>query len=159
MFARSELIEKGIKLGADAQNLEHLRSLARNVEATHKGRILIADDNPVNTLIARRALESAGFSVTVAATGREAVDLSESWSPDLVFMDLRMPIMDGYDAMKALRASGMNMPVIAISAEINPEIERRARAAGADGVAAKPLDADALRRLAVNWTHRQSGAA
>lgn len=128
-------------------------------EATHNGRILIADDNPVNTLIARRALESAGFSVTVAATGREAVDLSESWSPDLVFMDLRMPIMDGYDAMKALRASGMNMPVIAISAEINPDIERRARAAGADGVAAKPLDADALRRLAVNWTRRQSGAA
>lgn len=128
-------------------------------EATHNGRILIADDNPVNTLIARRALESAGFSVTVAATGREAVDLCESWSPDLVFMDLRMPIMDGYDAMKALRASGMSMPVIAISAEINPDIERRARAAGADGVAAKPLDADALRRLAVNWTRRQSGAA
>ena len=125
----------------------------------HEGHILIADDNPVNTLIARRALESAGFSVTVAATGREAVDLSESQKPGLVFMDLRMPIMDGYDAMKALRAAGMDMPIIAISAEINPDIERRAREAGASGVAAKPLDADALRRLAVTWTHQQSGAA
>ncbi|MEQ8557585.1 MAG: response regulator [Henriciella sp.] len=128
-------------------------------EGPHDGRILIADDNPVNTLIARRALESAGFSVTVAATGREAVDICESLKPDLVFMDLRMPIMDGYDAMKALRAAGMEMPVIAISAEINPEIERRARTAGADGVASKPLDADALRRLAIRWTQKQSGAA
>ena len=128
-------------------------------ETTHGHRILIADDNPVNTLIARRALESAGFSVKVATTGREAVDLSDSFEPDLVFMDLRMPIMDGYDAMKALRANGLDMPVIAISAEMNPEIERRARAAGASGVAAKPLDADALRRLASNWTVRRSGAA
>ena len=128
-------------------------------EGSHDGHVLIADDNPVNTLIARRALESAGFSVTVAATGREAVDLVESQQPDLVFMDLRMPIMDGYDAMRALRGAAMQMPIIAISAEINPEIEARARAAGADGVAAKPLDADALRRLAVKWTLRQSGAA
>ncbi|WP_084395768.1 ATP-binding protein [Henriciella aquimarina] len=130
-------------------------------EATEEsagGRVVIADDNPVNTLIARRALESAGFSVSVASTGREAIDLCESVSPDLVFMDLRMPIMDGYDAMKALRRAGMEMPIIAISAEINPDIERRARTAGASGVAGKPLDADALRRLATNWTAKQSGA-
>ena len=123
------------------------------------GRVLIADDNPVNTLIARRALESAGFSVSVASTGREALDLTDSLKPDLIFMDLRMPIMDGYEAMKCLRRQGETMPIIAISAEINPDIERRARAAGANGVAAKPLDAEALRRLATNWTSRASGAA
>ncbi|WP_084421217.1 ATP-binding protein [Henriciella litoralis] len=123
------------------------------------GRVLIADDNPVNTLIARRALESAGFSVTVTSTGREAIDVANSIDPVLILMDLRMPIMDGYDAMKALRKAGKTMPIIAISAEINPEIERRARAAGANGVAAKPLDAEALRRLATNWTGREQGAA
>ena len=123
------------------------------------GRVIIADDNPVNTLIARRALESAGFSVSVASTGREAVDLCESLSPDLVFMDLRMPIMDGYDAMKMLRRNGMDMPVIAVSAEINPDIERRAIASGANGVAAKPLNADALRRLAGDWIRKAPGAA
>ena len=123
------------------------------------GRVLIADDNPVNTLIARRALESAGFSVSVASTGREAVDLAVRLKPALIFMDLRMPIMDGYEAMKRLRRDRHTMPIIAISAEINPDIERRARAAGADGVAAKPLDAEALRRLATNWTTRKSGAA
>lgn len=123
------------------------------------GRVLIADDNPVNALIARRALESAGFSVSVASTGREAIDMTKRLKPVLIFMDLRMPIMDGYEAMKSLRSAGQTMPIIAISAEINPEIERRARAAGADGVAAKPLDAQALRRLATDWTSRKSGAA
>ena len=124
-----------------------------------EGRVLIADDNPVNALIARRALESAGFSVTVASTGREAIDLAETVTPGLILMDLRMPIMDGYEAMKALRKAGQTMPIIAISAEIDPEIERRARKAGANGVAAKPLDAEALRRLATDWTARQQGAA
>ncbi|MEL7232821.1 MAG: response regulator, partial [Pseudomonadota bacterium] len=69
----------------------------------------------------------------------------------LVFMDLRMPIMDGFEAIRQLRADGDTVPVIAISAEINPDIEKRARLCGANGVAAKPLDATALRRLAFDW--------
>ncbi len=129
--------------------------------STGKGRILIADDNPINTLIAQRALESSGFVVTVASTGREALDATEQISPDLVLMDLRMPIMDGFEAIRHLRAQGWTMPVIAVSAEINPEIEKRARLAGADGVAAKPLEAEALRQLAFKWVglKSQAGAA
>lgn len=125
------------------------------------GRVLIADDNPVNALIARRALESAGFTVTVAATGSEALDAAERTRPDLVLMDLRMPVMDGFEAMRRLRAGGFKAPIIAVSAEINPEIERRARECGASGVAAKPLDAAALRALARDWTtaNRLTGAA
>jgi CheY-like chemotaxis protein/anti-sigma regulatory factor (Ser/Thr protein kinase) len=120
--------------------------------ATGAGRVLIADDNPVNALIARRALESAGFTVTVAATGSEALEAAARMEPDLVLMDLRMPVMDGFEAMRRLRAGGFAAPVIAVSAEINPDIERRARDCGASGVAAKPLDADALRSLARTWT-------
>lgn len=105
-------------------------------------------------------MESSGFTTTVATTGREALDAVEQISPDLVLMDLRMPIMDGFEAMKALRAAGHTVPVIAVSAEINPEIERRAREAGANGVAAKPLDAEALRQLALKWTNQtRAGAA
>lgn len=122
------------------------------------GRVLIADDNPINALIARRALESAGFTITVAATGSEALEAAVNMKPDLVLMDLRMPVMDGFEAMRRLRATGFDMPVIAVSAEINPDIERRAREAGANGVASKPLDADGLRRLALRWTIPDFGA-
>ncbi|MBU4569305.1 MAG: response regulator [Alphaproteobacteria bacterium] len=126
------------------------------------GRVLIADDNPVNALIARRALEMAGFTVTVAATGSEALDAAKRMEPELVLMDLRMPVMDGFEAMRRLRAGGFTAPIIAVSAEINPDIERRARDCGASGVAAKPLDAEALRSLARQWTAgdgRMPGAA
>lgn len=69
--------------------------------------------------------------------------------------------MDGFEATKRLRESGASIPVIAVSAEINPEIEKRARAAGANGVASKPLDAEALRQLAFKWIapDAQAGAA
>lgn len=69
--------------------------------------------------------------------------------------------MDGFEATRQLRAAGETVPVIAVSAEINPEIEKRARAAGADGVAAKPLEAEALRQLAFKWVgvRTRAGAA
>lgn len=118
---------------------------------TGAGHVLIADDNPVNALIARRALELTGFTVTVATTGSEALEAAEAMNPVLILMDLRMPVMDGFEAMRRLREAGSRTPIIAVSAEVNPEIERRARAAGADGVAAKPLDAQALRSLALRW--------
>ncbi len=117
------------------------------------GKILIADDNQINALIAQRALESAGFTVTVASTGREALDCVSEEHPDLIFMDLRMPIMDGFEATKQLRKASIDIPIVAISAEVTPDIERRVMAAGANGVAAKPLDADALRRIAIDWIH------
>lgn len=125
------------------------------------GHVLIADDNPVNALIARRALESTGFRVSVAATGVEALESLDHQSADLVFMDLRMPVMDGFEAMRRLRGSGFDRAIIAISAEVNPEIERTALQAGADLVAAKPIDAETLRRLARKWSRisRRAGAA
>jgi CheY-like chemotaxis protein/anti-sigma regulatory factor (Ser/Thr protein kinase) len=136
------------------------RDAAEETEAAlAAGRVLVAEDNPVNALIARRALESAGFTVTVAITGREALDSAVRFEPELVLMDLRMPVMDGFEATRRLRANGYAGPLIAVSAEINPDIERRARDAGADGVAAKPLDAEALRRLARRWIVQVPGVS
>ena len=80
-------------------------------------------------------------------------------NPDLILMDLRMPVMDGFEAMRRLRAAGSAVPIIAVSAEINPNIEREAIAAGADGVAAKPLDAEALRSLAIRWSAPKAESA
>lgn len=116
-------------------------------------RILIADDNAINTLIAQRALEQSGFVVSTAVSGVEAIEAADAIDHALIMMDLRMPVMDGFEAMQKLRASGHKTPIIAVSAEVNPEIEQRALEAGADAVAAKPLDAAALRDLAETWAN------
>jgi len=114
-------------------------------------RVLIADDNAINALVAQRALEKSGFAVTLAGTGVEALEAMDTANFSLILMDLRMPVMDGFEAMKTLRARGFDTPICAVSAEVNPTIEARARDAGANTVAAKPLDAEALRRLADEW--------
>ena len=118
------------------------------------GRILIADDNAVNALLATRILEKAGYTCMSAATGAEALEAVQTSAFDIVLMDLRMPVMDGFEAMKKIRGLGVEkntVPIIAVSAEINPDVERAARAAGADAVAAKPLDAQTLRSIVERW--------
>ncbi|MEL7480374.1 MAG: ATP-binding protein [Pseudomonadota bacterium] len=125
-------------------------------------RVLVADDNAINALVAQRALEKSGFTVTLAGTGVEALEATETTQFVMILMDLRMPVMDGFAATEALRARGVTTPIIAVSAEINPEIEARAKAVGVDAVAAKPLDAEALRHLADAWISvpgRRQGAA
>ncbi len=122
------------------------------------GRILVADDNAVNSLLATRTLEKVGYQCQTAATGAEALEAMETQTFDLILMDLRMPVMDGFEAMKRIRSMPTeknSTPIIAISAEINPDVERAARAAGADAVAAKPLDAETLRSIAGRWMDRQ----
>lgn len=114
--------------------------------------VLIADDNQVNALIARRALEVSGFQTRVAQTGSDAVETALREEIDLVLMDLRMPVMDGFEAMSRLRGSGFKAPIIAISAEMTSSIARRARAAGANAVASKPVDPETLRSIALDWT-------
>ena len=124
-------------------------------------RVLIADDNRVNTLLARRTLEAAGCTCICVSTGAEALEAAGSSAYDVVMMDLRMPVMDGYEAMRAIRASGgpsAGAPMMAVSADVNPDVERAARRAGANLVAAKPLDADTLRRLVSDMTAARSAS-
>ena len=144
---RDSLIERIILASAGNRNIGE----TAETKAPQGARILIADDNAVNTLIARRALEKAGFIITVAATGVEALEAAQAMDHALILMDLRMPVMDGFEAMQRLRATGHTTPIIAVSAEINPQIEARARECGANAVASKPLDATALRMLATTW--------
>ena len=149
LIERVRLVMAGASMSAEDER----------VSASAGGLVLVADDNPVNALIATRALEKAGFSTTVATTGKEAVEVVAQMEPHLILMDLRMPVMDGFEAMKILRADGVSVPMIAISAEVNPEIERAALTAGANAVVAKPLDTDALRQIAVKWTKETKDVA
>ncbi len=118
------------------------------------GRVLIADDNQVNALLANRALSAAGFRVDTAATGAEALERLDENDYALVFMDIRMPVMDGLEATRRIRrrgGAGGSTPVIALTADIDPDLEEKANAAGISAIASKPIDPARLRELAAKW--------
>ncbi len=106
-------------------------------------RVLIAEDNPVNQLVARAMLEAGGHSVAVAATGRETVELSGKTPFDLILMDVQMPEMDGREATIAIRArearEGGHIPVIAVTASAMEVDRTEALASGMDGFVTKPI--------------------
>jgi len=116
---------------------------ARNPAASL--RVLVAEDNPVNQLLASRLLEKRGHRVVLASNGREALELLASDSYDLVLMDLQMPEMDGLEVTRALRqkevvkSDGSHQPVIALTAHAMRGDQERCREAGMDGYLTKPI--------------------
>ncbi|WP_163338477.1 PAS domain S-box protein [Desulfopila sp. IMCC35008] len=104
-------------------------------------RILIADDNRENLLLLKTALEYIGFFVVEARNGKEAVALFKKESPDFIWMDMRMPVMDGYEATKTIRSlpGGEAVKIVAITASAFIEQRPDIIAAGCDEVVYKPF--------------------
>jgi CheY-like chemotaxis protein len=98
-------------------------------------RILYVEDDPILRRIISRALERAGMEVQTAADGHEGISIAEEWLPDLILLDLMMPVMDGFETAIAFRASAnpymRSMPILAYSA-CSPESVARALQAGAN---------------------------
>jgi CheY-like chemotaxis protein/HPt (histidine-containing phosphotransfer) domain-containing protein len=112
-------------------------------------RILVVDDNAVNQRVATLMLENAGYVVDAVADGREALRALDGLPYDAVLMDLEMPVMDGWTAIRAIRrgeAGRPGIPVIALSAAALAEDRRRALEAGADLHIAKPIRNNELER-------------
>jgi CheY-like chemotaxis protein len=121
-------------------------------EARPAGRplkILLAEDNAVNSLLARTILEGMGHRVTSAATGLEALDTLRREDFDVVLMDVRMPDMDGVEATRRIRAGETKNPavrIVALTAHALKGDRERFVAAGMDDYLSKPLDLDELDR-------------
>jgi CheY-like chemotaxis protein len=107
-------------------------------------RVLLAEDNPVNALLARALLTRAGCTVDRAATGQEAVTAALAQPYDLILMDMRMPGMSGLEAARTLRTGGCATPITALTANAFDDDRRACREAGMDGFLTKPLDPSAL---------------
>jgi CheY-like chemotaxis protein len=130
-------------------------------------RILIADDNRENLLLLKSLLESVGFFVLEAKNGKEAVAAFKKKSPDLVWMDMRMPVMDGYEAVRQIRqcSGGDTVPIIAITASAFREQRQEILAAGCDDMVIKPFQAHEIfeamgRLLNIEYIYEpESGAA
>ena len=112
------------------------------------GRFLLAEDNPVNQVLTVAILRAAGADVTVAENGQQALDLAlaaEAERPfDLVLMDLQMPVVDGYEATRELRARGFERPILALTAHAMTGHREKSLAAGCNGHLTKPIDRDEL---------------
>ncbi len=120
---------------------------ARPVEALGL-RVLLAEDNPVNVLVAKRLLERHGFEVVAVGNGRLALEALQRQDFDVVLMDVQMPEMDGLEATAAIRAHEMPLdrrtPIVALTAHAIQGDEERCLAAGMDAYATKPIEADQL---------------
>ena len=117
---------------------------AKSVEPMrHPLHILVAEDNAVNQLLAKRTLEKAGHSVVVANNGEQAVAALGSDTFDLVLMDIQMPVMDGFQATARIReleiASGKHQQIVAMTAHALKGDHERCLAAGMDGYVTKPI--------------------
>jgi signal transduction histidine kinase/CheY-like chemotaxis protein len=112
--------------------------------AASSGRVLLAEDNEINTLLARTILEQVGFSVTCVVNGLEAVAAAEVGAYDLILMDVQMPQLDGLEATRRIRAMGgpgAQTPIIAMTANAMRQDRDACLAAGMDDFVSKPIDA------------------
>ncbi|QUD87994.1 MHYT domain-containing protein [Phenylobacterium montanum] len=110
------------------------------------GRILLAEDNEINTLLATTLLRQVGFEVRTVPNGAEAVTAAAHQSFDLILMDLQMPVMDGLQATRLIRASGSQVPIVAMTANVMDRDREACLAAGMDDFVSKPIDASAFLR-------------
>jgi signal transduction histidine kinase/ActR/RegA family two-component response regulator len=128
---------------------ERLAQLA----AQQPRRLLLAEDNPVNQEVAVALIGSAGLVVDVAADGQQAIDMVRSGDYALVLMDVQMPVMDGLDATRAIRAlpQGAELPILAMTANAFDEERQRCLDAGMDDHVAKPVVAEQLFATLHDW--------
>ncbi|WAC58809.1 ATP-binding protein [Brevundimonas sp. SL130] len=110
-------------------------------------RVLAADDNAVNRKVLATILPNLGMEVTVVEDGDQAVAAWRDDSYDMVLLDLRMPVCDGFEATRRIRAEeadGRRTPLILLSGDVSASVRDQGREAGLDGFVAKPLDVHAL---------------
>lgn len=111
------------------------------------GQVLVADDVGTNQRVIKRLLEKTGVTVTLVEDGQEALDLVDQREFDLVFMDMQMPGLNGYDATRAMRSQGIGTPIVALTAHAMKGDDQKCLDAGCDDYLSKPIDNGKLARV------------
>lgn len=134
-------------LGTSKANLVENKkedTLKRNIQTLKGSRILLTDDNKTNQEIIVGLLENSGIVIDIANNGEEAVNLFQANNYELIFMDLQMPIMDGFEATKIIRESDKKIPIIALTANAMREDVEKTEAVGMNQHLNKPIDVEKL---------------
>lgn len=127
-----------------------------------RNRILVAEDNHINQLVASAMLSRLGYRVDLVANGKEALEALQQCSYDLIFLDCHMPVMDGFEACKQIRAqelgSKKRIPIVALTASALKDDRERCLAVGMDDYLPKPIHADDLAAMLATWLGGQTVA-
>ena len=107
-------------------------------------KLLLVEDNEMNRDMLLRRLQRKGYTVVCAEDGQQAVDLAASESPALILMDMSLPVLDGWEATRRIKASAPSLPIIALTAHAMDGDERKAREAGCDDYETKPIELERL---------------
>ncbi len=111
--------------------------------------ILLAEDNLINQKVAQSIFKNIGYEIDIARNGKEAVERMEKGKYDVVFMDLLMPEMDGYEATRQIRNLGYTLPVIAMSADEDDETRKAAFESGMNEYVRKPARVENIKQLLI----------
>jgi len=126
----------------DRQNIGGMLESEHDKSAHDKfsGHVLVAEDVKTNQMVIRIMLENIGLEVTIAGDGKEAVQYAQEKSFDLIFMDIHMSGMSGYDTTKAIRKEGITTPIVALTANAIKGDDEKCLKAGCDDYMSKPID-------------------
>ncbi|HEY6978339.1 MAG TPA: response regulator [Chitinophagaceae bacterium] len=113
--------------------------------------ILLVEDNEFNILVATKFLQNWGAEIDVATNGLEALTIFNNDKHQLILMDLHMPVLDGYEATKRLRQKGVKVPVIALTASMLPEENKKILASGANDIVLKPFEPNIFRNTIARY--------
>ena len=152
VLALAQALERALGNAPAAAAPQCVRSAAPGDGASL--RILLVEDNPVNQRVATRMLERMGHRVDLAANGRQALDALARKSYDLLFTDIQMPEMDGYELAVAVRdgeSPRHRLPIVAMTAHALKEDRARCLAAGMDDYISKPVRAEDLAAAIARW--------
>jgi CheY-like chemotaxis protein len=150
----------------DSRRTERLPERQRPVDDSHlqpSRRVLVVEDNATNRMVIVAMLRKQDVAVEVVEDGQQAVAAAtrDGERPDLIFMDVQMPVMDGLDATKALRRweadnGRSRMPIVALTAGAFQEDQNRCAEAGMDDYLAKPISAEDLATVLNRWLDRKA---
>ncbi|NJM93629.1 MAG: response regulator [Cytophagales bacterium] len=119
-------------------------------------KILLAEDNDVNQLVGRKALEMSGFGCELAVNGEQAVQMHRERGYDLIFMDVQMPVIDGLEATRLIRQDDTQVKIIALTANASADDRQRCLAAGMDDYLAKPFRFERIKELILLHTAQRA---
>jgi CheY-like chemotaxis protein len=122
--------------------------------------VLVAEDNEVNQTVIRAMLRKLGIVPTIVGDGRQVLDAVGRQSFDLILMDCQMPVMDGFEATRAIRdlTSDPRPVIVAVTANAMTGDAERCRAAGMDDYVSKPISVRELRRVLAPWLDEPTAA-